>query len=240
MIEIKIGAAPHSLNANQRKLLELLRGGKTPYECSRIMGIQYSYGGSSYPPPCNILDMISDIRAAGYELPKLRRNSNIVGGAAVSQEKKEDNIVGKHHNDDIKTRARELREQGKTAYEIANELNIPVGTVKKWVYGDSAKEKPVSETDTGKEEKEVLTADNSVADSIPQPAEKVKYTFSEFSKSAMAEAISNYMDDIALMREQVDRTTKRLAEDQKTLENMQAQLAVMQHDYDVMCGGDPA
>ena len=45
MIEVKIGAAAHSLNANQRRLLELLRDGKTPYECSRIMGIGLRYSG---------------------------------------------------------------------------------------------------------------------------------------------------------------------------------------------------
>ena len=237
MIEVKIGAAAHSLNANQRRLLELLRDGKTPYECSRIMGIGLQYSGGAYPPPCNIMDMISEIRAAGYDVPTYAHDRLARTFVEIPQNKKEDNTMYAHHSEEVKEQARQLREQGKTAQEIADALHIPVGTVKKWVYGDAKKEKPVSETDTGKEEKEVLTEDKPVEGIVTQAGEKVKYTFSEITIQAMADAISDFMDDIARLSEQVDDAMMHLTKKQVELEEKQAQLAAMEADYNIICGG---
>ena len=182
--------------------------------------------------------MISETRAAGYDVPTYAHDRLARTFAEIPQNTKEDNTMYAHHGEEVKEQARQLMEQGLSAAKIGEQLGVPSGTVKKWVYGDTAKEKPVSEsTDTGKEEKEVLTADNSVADSIPQPTEKVKYTFSEFSKVAMAEYISDFMDDIARMCEEVDAEFSRATKMQAELEEMQSKLAVLQHDYDVMCGG---
>lgn len=237
MIEVKIGAAAHSLNANQRRLLELLRDGKTPYECSRIMGIGLQYSGGAYPPPCNIMDMISEIRAAGYDVPTYAHDRLARTFAEIPQNKKEDNTMGKRYSEDVKEQVRQLREQGLSAVEIGARLEIPHQTVGNWIYGDTAKEKPVSETDTGKEEKEVLTEDKPVEGIVTQAAEKVKYTFSETTIQAMADAISDFMDDIARLSEQVDDAMMRLTKKQVELEEKQAQLAAMEADYNIICGG---
>ena len=238
MIEVKIGAAAHSLNANQRRLLELLRDGKTPYECSRIMGIGLQYSGGAYPPPCNIMDMISEIRAAGYDVPTYAHDRLARTFAEMPQNIKEDNTMAKRYSEDVKEQVRQLREQGLSAVEIGEQLGVPSGTVKKWVYGDAAKEKPVSEnTDTGKEEKEVLTEDKPVEGIVTQAAEKVKYTFSEITIKAMAEAISDFIDDISRMCEEVDAEFSRATKMQAELEEKQAQLAAMEADYNIICGG---
>lgn len=238
MIEVKIGAAAHSLNANQRRLLELLRDGKTPYECSRIMGIGLQYSGGAYPPPCNIMDMISEIRAAGYDVPTYAHDRLARTFAEIPQNKKEDNTMYTKHGEDVKQQAQQLREQGLSAAKIGEQLGVPSGTVKKWVYGDTAKEKPVSEsTDTGKEEKEVLTEDKPVEGIVTQAAEKVKYTFSEITIQAMADAISDCIDDIARLSEQVDGAMMHLTKKQVELEEKQAQLAAMEADYNIICGG---
>lgn len=237
MIEVKIGAAAHSLNANQRRLLELLRDGKTPYECSRIMGIGLQYSGGAYPPPCNIMDMISEIRAAGYDVPTYAHDRLASTFAEIPQNTKEDNTMYTKHGEDVKQQAQQLREQGLSAAKIGEQLGVPSGTVKKWVYGDTAKEKPVSETDTGKEEKEVLTEDKPVEGIVTQAAEKVKYTFSEITIQAMADAISNCMDDVAQLCERVDDAMQHYMKMQAELEEKQAQLAAMEADYNIICGG---
>lgn len=238
MIEVKIGAAAHSLNANQRRLLELLRDGKTPFECSRIMGIGLQYSGGAYPPPCNIMDMISEIRAAGYDVPTYAHDRLARTFAEIPQNTKEDNTMYANHSEEVKKQARQLREQGLSAAKIGEQLGVPSGTVKKWVYGDTAKEKPVSEsTDTGKEEKEVLTEDKPVEGIVTQAAEKVKYTFSEITIQAMADAISDCIDDIARLSEQVDDAMMHLTKKQVELEEKQAHLAAMEADYNIICGG---
>lgn len=237
MIEVKIGAAAHSLNANQRRLLELLRDGKTPYECSRIMGIGLQYSGGAYPPPCNIMDMISEIRAAGYDVPTYAHDRLARTFAEIPQNTKEDNTMYTKHGEDVKQQAQQLREQGLSAAKIGEQLGVPSGTVKKWVYGDTAKEKPVSETDTGKEEKEVLTEDKPVEGIVTQAAEKVKYTFSEHTIKSMADVISDFMDDIAQLCEEVDAEFSRATKMQAELEEKQAQLAAMEADYNIICGG---
>lgn len=143
-----------------------------------------------------------------------------------------------HHGEEVKEQARQLREQGLSAAKIGESLGVPCGTVKKWVYGDTAKEKPVSEsTDTGKEEKEVLTEDKPVEGIVTQAAEKVKYTFSEKTIKAMAGAISEFMDDISRMCEEVDAEFSRATKMQAELEEKQAQLAAMEADYNIICGG---
>lgn len=238
MIEVKIGAAAHSLNANQRRLLELLRDGKTPYECSRIMGIGLQYSGGAYPPPCNIMDMISEIRAAGYDVPTYAHDRLARTFAEIPQKTKEDNTMAKRYSEDVKEQVRQLRKQGLSAVEIGARLEIPHQTVGNWIYGDTAKEKPVSEsTDTGKEEKEVLTEDKPVEGIVTQAAEKVKYTFSEITIQAMADAISDCIDDIARLSEQVDDAMMHLTKKQVELEEKQAQLAAMEADYNIICGG---
>lgn len=142
------------------------------------------------------------------------------------------------HGEDVKQQAQQLREQGLSAAKIGEQLGVPSGTVKKWVYGDTAKEKPVSEnTDTGKEEKEVLTEDKPVEGIVTQAAGKVKYTFSEITIQAMADAISDFMDDIARLSEQVDDAMMHLTKKQVELEEKQAQLAAMEADYNIICGG---
>ena len=143
-----------------------------------------------------------------------------------------------HHSVEVKEQARQLREQGLSAAKIGEQLGVPSGTVKNWVYGDTAKEKPVSEsTDTGKEEKEVLTEDKPVEGIVTQAAEKVKYTFSEITIQAMAEAISNCMDDVSQLCERVDDAMQHYMKMQAELEEKQAQLAAMEADYNIICGG---
>ena len=82
-----------------------------------------------------------------------------------------------------------------------------------------------------------MTEDKPVEGIVTQAAGKVKYTFSEITIQAMADSISDFMDDIARLSEQVDDAMMHLTKKQVELEEKQAQLAAMEADYNISCGG---
>lgn len=229
-MQVIIGqAAKQSLNANERKVLDLLRTGYTEHEISKAMRIplscNYHYDYAEGIPPLSVQGIITSIREKGYDIPG-----------------KDDETMSKWHSSEQIAKARELRNQGLTASEISEKLGIPFSTVKNWVYGDGKKEKPAAVAAAASEN--VGTTDSNPTTIVTPEPPKVKHYFSEDTKAVVLGLIDGKRADLHEVNSRIERLRASIGKIQEHIdrctdeaEYILAEIARLEEDYDVICGG---
>lgn len=214
-----------SLNANEKRVYQLAREGKTIDEIGKIMRLPVNYEGMAADEPLSVKGIMAQIRGKGWEINE--EDDNMPRGNKTAQEVKEKII--------------KLHSEGKETGEIANAVKMPWTTVHGIIQRECKKEAPASvAADTSAEK--VSPIETTVI--IPEKSEKVKHIYSEDAINAVYNQMLVKADEIKRLECKLDNQFRLLDMVKHGIETIdseimfaQAELERLEQDYDNMCGG---
>ena len=228
-MQVTITVAKRTLNANERKVLDALSAGATEREISEAMRIPISYNYhfdyAEGIPPLSVRGIITSIREKGYDIPG------------------KDNESMKKWSQEDKDRAIALYKEGKTVREVAAEINVPVATVGHWVT-DYLKQKETPAAVAAATSENVGTTDTNSTPIVTSEQPKVKHYFAEDTKAAVLGLIDGKRADLNEVNSRIEHLRVSIGKIQEHIdrctdeaEYIRAEIARLEEDYDVICGG---